>query len=42
MGYKTFKTEYLQILFELIRSRTYISFINQKDAIYLVPGHENQ
>ena len=42
MGYKTFKTEYLQILFDLIRSTTYIVFINQKDAIYLVSVHENQ
>ena len=42
IGYKPFKTESLQSLFELIRQRAYMASINQKDAIYLVPVHENQ
>ena len=42
IGYKPFKTESLQSVFELIRPRAYMASINQKEAIYLVPVHENQ
>ena len=33
IGYKPFKTESLQSLFELIRPRVYVASINRKDAI---------
>ena len=42
IGYKPFKTESLQSVFELIRPRAYMASINRKEAIYLVPVHENQ
>ena len=42
IGYKPFKTESLQSLFELIRPRAYMASISRNDAIYLVPVHENQ